>query len=503
VWLLIPTSSKGQKKLPNEPSEKVKRELLQLEIEQSRIDPNTFIEFVFRDKNNNRFEQQWFHEEWQNAMLQYQMLMILASQEHGKTEQLLGHLLWHLGRHPNERIKIIGNSDEEAKKRVSAVAEHIERNPRLRLVFPHLKASQRNAWTFFKIFVERNFISKDPSLEAKGILSSGAGGRADVLVYDDPVDLRNTFQNPSLIPKVIEQHDNVWDNLCDPDAKRIYICTPWVKNDLTHTLIDRGKYKLLRYFAGHEKDGSVSENRYKPIWPSKWGHHQLKEKEQGIGTRAYDRAFRGIPLSREESLFNKIDLCINWLEGFEKVDSRWPRYTGVDLAISKKDKSCYRVIFTIAKGLDNQGKLKRYPLEIKRGRWGSKDTAKEVYATWEKYNPQIIMVENNAYQQAFLEWCQEYAGREKAQILPLKAFTTGKNKFDPNVGLPSLAAEIDNQSWEILMGKRHDLTCQCNLCTWIKEMKEYPIGMYDDTVMACWFAREASKEGISPQIRTL
>lgn len=447
------------------------------------------MEFVFRDRDRRRFQQQWFHEEWQDAMRNYQRIMILASQEHGKTEQVLGHILWRLGRNPNLRIKIIGNSDEEAKKRVSAVGEHIERNSRIHAVFPHLRASQRNAWTFFKLFVERDFISKDPSLEAKGVLSSGAGGRADLLVFDDPVDLRNSLQNPSLIPKVIEQHDNVWDNLGEPESQRMYMCTPWVKGDLTHTLIDRKKYKVLRYFAGHEKDGRTSENRYRPLWASKWGEAQLKDKEENIGTRAYDRAIRGIALSQEEALFVKIEQCVNWLEGLEKVGSGWPRYTGVDLAISKGAKSSYRVIFTLAKGPDG----KRYPIEIKRGRWGSIETAKEVYATWERHNPQIIMVENNAYQDAFLEWCAEYAGREKAQVLPLRPFTTGKNKFDQNVGLPSLAAEIDNQSWEILMGDRHDLTCSCSFCVWVREMKDYPVGTYDDTVMACWFAREASK----------
>lgn len=464
---------------------------MQTEIEQSRVDPNTFMEFVFRDRNGSRFQQQWFHEEWQDAMVNHQRIMILASQEHGKTEQVLGYVLWRLGRNPNLRIKIVGNSDEEAKKRVSAVGEHVERNPRLHLVFPHLKASQRNAWTFFKLFVEREFISKDPSLEAKGVLSSGAGGRADILLFDDPVDLRNTFQNPSLIPKVIEQHDNVWDNLGDPDTQRIYICTPWTTTDLTHVLIERRKYKVLRYFAGHEKDGRPSENRYKPLWPVKWGEPQLKDKEQNIGTRAYDRGFRGIPLSQEEALFANIDRCMNWLEGFEKVKPEWPRYTGVDLAISKSAKSSYRVIFTLAKSPEG----KRYPIEIKRGRWGSIDTAKEVYATWEKHNPQIIMVENNAYQAAFLEWCAEYAGKEKAQVLPLRAFTTGKNKFDENIGLPSLAAEIDNGAWEMLMGKRHDLTCQCTFCIWYREMKNYipRANLDDDTVMACWFAREGSK----------
>ena len=46
------------------------------------------------------------------------------------------------------------------------------------------------------------------------------------------------------------------------------------------------------------------------------------------------------------------------------------------------------------------------------------------------------------------------------------------------------------------MGDRHQLTCQCPFCTWVREMKDYPIGKYDDTVMGSYFAREASKVGI-------
>ena len=105
------------------------------------------------------------------------------------------------------------------------------------------------------------------------------------------------------------------------------------------------------------------------------------------------------------------------------------------------------------------------------------------------------MIENNGYQDALLEWIDEKAG-SKRLALPLRPYTTGTKKMDEGVGLPSLAAEIDNGKWEILLGDReHEEDCPCNFCTWINEMMGYPIETYSDTVMACFFAREASKFG--------
>ena len=39
----------------------------------------------------------------------------------------------------------------------------------------------------------------------------------------------------------------------------------------------------------------------------------------------------------------------------------------------------------------------------------------------------------------------------------------------------------------------HEHSCSCGLCAWLNEMKDYPVGKFTDSVMACWFAREAAR----------
>lgn len=467
--------------------------MLRSEVDLARTDCNAFCEFVLSDKEGKPIRQQWFHEEWQNAANKHQDLLIIGPQEHGKTEQIaIGRSLWRLGKNPNRRIKIICANDEEARKRVSAIAEHIEKNKKVHLIFPDLKPSNRNAWTSQKIFVERSAVGmKDPSVEAKGVLSTGSGGRADDLIFDDPVDLRNAIQNSALRQSVISAIDNVWVNLLDPDGRIIYICTLWHKADATHVLMKRGKFKMLFYRIG---------DNFEPIWVSKWGAKELKDRCEKIGLRNFQRGFQNKPLMDEESIFRNIGQYKNEVESLEKIQPEWPCFLGVDLATLKK-KSNFNVLFTLA--LSPQGK--RYPKEIVRRRMGGIETAREVVNAFLRHRHQIIMVENNAYQDVFLEWVKYYCEKEGKQVaLPLKSYTTGKQKMDPNIGLPSLAAEIDNGYWEILMGGEHGPTCRCAFCVWIQEMLDYPIGEYDDTVMGCFFAKEGAKLGVrSTKIETL
>jgi len=101
------------------------------------------------------------------------------------------------------------------------------------------------------------------------------------------------------------------------------------------------------------------------------------------------------------------------------------------------------------------------------------------------------MVENNAYQTALIEWIAEIGRKD----IPIVGFTTGKNKLDLTIGLPSLAVEIENRAWAIPRARRHAAFCTCNDCKWIQEMSNYPIGRTTDIVMAMWMAREAARKG--------
>jgi hypothetical protein len=100
------------------------------------------------------------------------------------------------------------------------------------------------------------------------------------------------------------------------------------------------------------------------------------------------------------------------------------------------------------------------------------------------------MVESNAYQGTLLDWIRLVS---QDRSIPLKAFTTGTNKADEQIGLPGLAAEFDNGAWVIPTDGLDLEELESSWKAWILEMRTYPVAPLSDTVMACWFAREASR----------
>ncbi len=108
----------------------------------------------------------------------------------------------------------------------------------------------------------------------------------------------------------------------------------------------------------------------------------------------------------------------------------------------------------------------------------------------DKHNAGFVVVENNAYQQALIDWMKTIGSN--VNIIP---FTTGKQKADEFLGLPGLAAEFANGLWEIPFSEEHGpvgLGCTCGKCMLIAELEEHPFGDCD-TVMAIWFARFAAQ----------
>jgi phage terminase large subunit-like protein len=162
------------------------------------------------------------------------------------------------------------------------------------------------------------------------------------------------------------------------------------------------------------------------------------------------------------------------------------KVTGVDLAIGQSSKAAYTVIATVS--FDEKGK--KYLIDLRRGRFSSPDTARHMIEVNNLYKPQLILVENNTYQQALIQWIKDLGGLD----MPVQSFTTTVNKLNQEVGLPSLAVEIENSLWCVPMkwheGMEED-KCDCAFCVLKKELLEYPASGHSDYVMAMWLAREA------------
>jgi len=450
-------------------------------------DVNDFMEYSYTDpETGHSFKQAEIHRAMHRHIDANQYSLIIFPRYFGKTSQLLGRMLYDLGNNHNEKMKIISSSDPVARKRVKAQRENITKNEKIQKIFPTLKPDETaDTWSKSELTVARDIKDPEPSIEGCGILSTGLGGRATKLYFDDVCSYRNTIKVPALRSAVKEAFMEVWMNLLGPDGKAVYIATLLHQDDLTHVLLESEKWKKLMFAVGKNGEG------YESPWPDKWSPKRLKEREKLIGTKAFDRNFRNKALSEEDVLFDPEFLKAAEVAGVGPLNpmfKKMKKYVGVDLAISEASRAHYTVIFEIA--VENNI---RYPLKILRGKWSSPQTAQLLATLNDADHPDAFCVENNGYQKSLTQWM-----RAIGINLPVIPYTTGLNKVDLNLGLPSIALEFESALWKIPMGdKQHGATCSCQFCIWIDEMKNYPIGRFDDTVLACLFAREAFRQASS------
>lgn len=186
---------------------------------------------------------------------------ILAPFAHGKTVQLpVGRTCYELGRDPNLRVKIVCNNDTKAMERTMGISS-ILLSPAYRLTFPGVRPvtkekaarlGKKAKWTQHEIFLDRPGQAIDPSVQAAGVLSGGTGGRADLLVFDDVCDQKNSIDEPTMRQKVIENFENVWMQRLEPSGRALYVGTPWHQADLTHTLMNKSGWSVLKIWVSDD-----------------------------------------------------------------------------------------------------------------------------------------------------------------------------------------------------------------------------------------------------------
>lgn len=459
------------------------------EQELARRNANDFIPYVLKDQTGQKVVQSQIHKEMQFHVDEcrrrgVQYCGILAPWGHGKSENIvIGRTLKLLGEDRNKRIFVVCNTDDNAKARVTVIGRYILTDADYHSVYPEVKEAEMGEWTRHKIIVERDSMSKDGSVESWGIMSSGIGGRCDILIFDDPVDMRNALLNPSLRSSVKDSFKNIWLSRLMPDGFAVYIATAWHKDDLTHELLRNPAWKFLvmRISDDYESiDCSSSfKGEYKiPLW-SIWNKEKLLDRLSTIGQRAFNRGFRQEALSDEDKTFPHSEQIFHAHLSKDFIMPSWPKVVGVDPFGQQV------VIFVLALV---EGRLQRVPVEVRRGKWDPARTINEILEVNRIHRPFVFVVENNAAQDAIVQWAREKGGAN-LNIVP---FTTGMQKANPDFGLPSLDVEFENGSWIVPMAG-HELGCRCGLCVWRQELSDHPVGEVADTVMASWFAREGAR----------
>jgi hypothetical protein len=487
---------------------------------------NTFCTNVLKDEKGKSVEQSDIHIAW-HLHIEYCWNrglhpIILAPWGSGKSVQIvIGLPLFWLGTHTGERIKIICNSDDNAKVRVTAIGRYITQDKDFKKYFPNVVPDPDESWTKHEMFIKRppGVMSIDASLQAKGVFSTGIGGRIDLGLFDDIVDRRNAIEIPEQRKKLPGTFQDVWMSRLEPAARTVYIATPWHLEDNTHIIMKDPNFctlkqevsqdfsKIKTTIMNNSDDEHPLYKMYRkqqdiqgeyvnlPLWHEKWGKQVLIKKcgTTAMSKRSFEFGFRLRALTSTDLTFPSFRECIkHGVSPIDLVSKEWLYYTGVDLSTTKRRGN---VIFTLAFNPKTNTKI---PVDIRAGAWTSPEVARQLADVDKQFSPEIIMVETNAMQTSLVEWIKEYS-KDFLFWDRISSYQTKGNVKRAETGLPGLETEFNNKGWIIAVEEEHSVECGCGFCTFISEMNSYPFSTTTDAIMACWFARVACKEGVAEE----
>lgn len=458
----------------------------------ARARSEDFVEFAIRnDSDGSRIQNAWFHREWHQAMRSHAWLVIRAPVEHGKTIHVIGKVLHALGTNPNARLALISNTARQAEKILSAVKQHIERNPRVREVFPHLVPGAQ--WNSEAITVKRDTISKDPSIQALGVGGPLVGSRLDGIVVDDILDFENT-RNAEQRAKVLEWLDTIVFPRGLAGSWLVFVGTPWHPEDALHVLPKRPGFHGVQYSAVRNPDQSAEH--WVTIWPQQWPLKRLLLTRSRTTISAFQRKYlcRTTMDGAGRFLQAWLDDAVRLGRGLppeyvgapmELDGTLMPTFTGVDLAIGDKEESALTVLCTIA--LTRTGR--RILVNMQSGRWTAPEIVQRLEETQARFGS-LIAVESNGAQKYIVQWSE---GR-----FPVRGLHTGANKFSERFGVESLAIELRRGRWVIPSGNDGASHSE-DAKELFSEMLHYsPDAHTGDRLMAAWIAREAARQWAAP-----
>lgn len=205
-----------------------------------------FVETTCKDDHGSFLRCAPIHQQWvfhiQYCWSRGLKALIVAPFGHGKSSSFAVPLIAHcLGIDPNLRVKVITNDDSGARKRVAAVKKIIESKP-YQLIFPRTRPGGR--WTDHELYLKRPGHAIDPSVQARGVLTTGIGGRADIEIFDDAVDQKNSYDQAQRA-KVLSLIESTWISRLEPDGFVLYVDTLWHLDDATHHLMQRSGWCTL------------------------------------------------------------------------------------------------------------------------------------------------------------------------------------------------------------------------------------------------------------------
>lgn len=466
-------------------------------------------------------------------------MVISYPRGHGKSTHIsVAYPLWLIAKDHNLRILLISATGQVSKSFMTEIMGHIEKNvyyqafsvycdPDRKGVVPKMKsyAKLRENWSGDSIIIDReNLNLKDPTIHAVGVFGSILSKRADVIICDDIVNQENSNTEEQRL-KVIDWIYTTVLPVLIPGGTFVYIGNTWHQDDLVARLLDDPQFDyrekipailkeadrqdlwqqwatiiLNESYTTKEKKEMADEfytaNKADMdkgavvLWPTRYPYKDLYLMRLA-NPYSFARMYMCDPSNRPNQKFRD-----EWLDraaqrGKELKLQDEPRdgfimdmtCCGLDLAISLEASADDTCLLTLDRVKYDTGEFRAGDYivrNIKRGKMTPNDTRNMVKKEWEVVRPLAIRVESVAYQEAMVKDLESFG-------IPVEGYHTGGEKYDPDIGVNSLAilAELGKLVFPYYNQDPRTIQLVSKL---MNEMRAFPDGHTGDSLMAFWFA---------------
>lgn len=495
--------------------------MLERDAARAREDVNAFVELCARNDQDPcmpPFEQQWFHREWQHAWCTHRRVVFHGATGFGKTEQVIYHLIWRMGRQPSIRILLLGKQQENAKKLLRKIRRQIESNPMVQMVFPALKPGA--PWTDDRLRVDgAGLDTTTDTIETYGLDSSPQGARADIVLADDVVDFENSlteYQRKKLIAFI----DQAIRTRLTTTGQFFMLANAWHEEDVA--------FDYSRRAGVHYKAYPAVNDVGQLLWPSFRSQAWLDDERASMPLASFERMYLCRPRSDATRIFQSAWFTLSRQKGASLRPVRSVRHAfdrqgnlldpenvhllgvlmahrmrvviGVDLATGKtekKRKSDLTVFFVL--GVHPDGA--RQVLWIEKGRWSFDVALERLKLLNDRYQPDLFVVEDNGAQVALAQFAR--AGGLETPILD---FSTGAQKWHESLGIEGIGTEMRAGRWSFPSPAANDtedgyrarlspdeLEAYLAILDWQSHLLDFSrVGHTADDVMASYFAKQGA-----------
>lgn len=341
ISLLTPEALEDLKAKDPDSFARIEAKLEEIEVAESHEDYIAFCNYVLRDEaTGGRLSFAEYHYDYLHQLHNATSIVVFGHVEMGKTQLMIGYLLWRIGRNPNIRILFLSATATIANRVSSTIRAYIEKSPYLKKVFPHL--SPGLPWTDEEWCVIRREGITSPTLRTAGVGSSIISFRFDIIAGDDVVNNDNTQTSYSR-KKTLQWFESGPMSRTSRDMQVLLTVNKWHTDDAAHKLGDLPGWKSVTYPVGvRNPDGTITSN-WPAIWPASRIEHELTRRTPAEGDRAFfcktyaesdarfEDAWARAALDRGRGL---IPGALNAVESIPVPDG-WTPVVGVDIGLSE------------------------------------------------------------------------------------------------------------------------------------------------------------------------